>query len=349
MKRILFPMLSVVLLASACSGVFPFSAPAVQPAAVSELPQPSPTVKSTAIPTFTPRPEVIPSPTFTPPVTPIDPIYRIEFGPDGTYTDVIDSIPTGESRVYSVSAAQGQVMSISSFPQVPDGSWGYLSMKITGTNGVSLCPLAADQECTFWRGELPASQEYFVTLTANGEIPEFSMRIAINPPGKSVQYFEYRDLSAGISMIYPDAFAPAVAVTANNKLPPQLSLHYIESAQYEQTNLSEVYLILGSSAEAQAVAACADANAVGGAMEVPMGTRTVNGLEYTHFSAEGAGAGNYYLQEIFRAAKNGRCYEVIYFIHYTNIGNYPPGVVTEFDQQAILDALDGIFETLKVK
>lgn len=349
MKKIILPVLAVVFLMGACGRLSPAVSPLAQPAAEDGSAQPTPTIKFTPIPTFTPQPNVPPSPTFTPPVTPIDPIYRIEFGPNATYTDVIDTIPSGESRVYSVQAMKGQILSISAFPQVPDGGWGYLSMRIIGENGVTFCPQAEEQECMFWRGTLPVTQDYFVTLTANGDMPEFIMRIAINPPGKSVQYFDYKNEDHGISLTYPDSFAPSMPVVANNKIQPQLSLHYIESSMYDKTNLSEVYLLAGASADAAVVSACTDANPTGGALEVPLGSRTVNGVEYAHFSAEGAGAGNYYLQDVYRAVRNGRCYEVIYFVHYTNIGNYPPGVVTEFDQEAVLAALDGVFETLRIK
>jgi hypothetical protein len=43
------------------------------------------------------------------------------------------------------------------------------------------------------------------------------------------------------------------------------------------------------------------------------------------------------------------CYEVIYFIHYTNIGNYTPGTVTEYDSAALMKKLNNVLATFTIK
>ncbi len=93
----------------------------------------------------------------------------IQFQANGTYADITDSIAVGSSKTYSINAMKGQIMSISILPQIPDGSWGYIPMKIKGADGSVLCPQLPDTECMFWRGVLPSSQDYFVTLTPDSD------------------------------------------------------------------------------------------------------------------------------------------------------------------------------------
>jgi hypothetical protein len=273
----------------------------------------------------------------------------IRFAANGTYTDITDSIALGSSKTYSLNAMKGQIMSISILPQIPDGSWGYIPMQIKGADGSVLCPQSADSECMFWRGALPSSQDYFITLTPNGDVPHFVMRVAINPPGKDFQYFQYHNPSTGLSLTYPDTFAPAIPVVGNYKITPELTLHLIDSKAYDKTNLGEVYLFLSSASDAQTVATCTDPNQSGGGPEQVIGNEVVNGYTFVHSTSDGAGAGNYYHQEIYRMVNQSVCYEVIYFIHSTNIGNYPPGTVTEFDNNALMQKLSSVFSTFTIK
>jgi hypothetical protein len=330
------------------------------PAAVNKQ---TPKIENTALPTEHAQNTVIPSPTaeaqatvqqdfglttFTPaPLVP-GPPNVIKFPPNGTYLDLTDNIAFGTSKAYSVNAMKGQIMSISILPNIPDGSWGYVPMQIKGADGTVLCPLPTDYECLFWRGELPSSQDYFVTLTPNGDVPQFVMRVAINPPGKDAQYFQYSNPVNGVSLTYPDIFTPALPVAGNYKSQPEFTLHFIDIATYQKTNLSDVYIFFSSTSDSQIVATCTEPNQAGGGPEPVVGNEVVNGITYVHSTSDGAGAGNYYQQEIYRTVKEGVCHEVIYFIHYTNIGNYPPGTVTEFDRDVIMQYFLDVFETFTI-
>lgn len=339
------------LLVSACTA--PASAPA-QTSVIENTALPTEPVQFTPIPSFTAEVQAAvqsteDSPTFTPTAVLPGQSNVIQFKANGTYTDITDTIATGSSKTYSINAMKGQIMSISIFPQVPEGGWGYIPMQFKGADGSILCPQLADSECMFWRGVLPSSQDYFVTLTPNGDVPKFVMRVAINPPGKDAQYFQYNNPETGVSLTYPDTFAPAIPVVGNFKTDPDLTLHFIDSKVYDKTNLSEVYLFISSTSDSQVVATCTESNQNGGSQEQVIGNEVVNGFTFVHSTSEGAGAGNYYQQEIYRMADLNVCYEVIYFIHYTNIGHYPPGTVTEFDSDALMQKLYGIFSTFTIK
>ncbi len=345
MKKII-PILLLSLL-TACA------AP-TQPSAVDNVTLPTETVQFTPIPTFTETVQTLVQPaaelpTSTLPAVNVGTSNVIQFNTNGTYADVTDVIPLGSSKTYSVNAMKGQIMSISILPQAPEGDWGYLSIKISAADGSLLCPQAPDTECLFWRGGLPSSQDYFVTLTPNGNVPQFIMRVAINPPGKDVQYFQYNSPATGASLTYPDTFAPALSVYGNYKTNPELALHLIDSKTYEKTNLSGAYIFISSTSDAQVVATCTEPNQSGGGAEQIVGSEVINGFTFTHSTSDGAGAGNYYQQEIYRMVNKNICYEVIFFIHSTNAGNYDPGTVTEFDRDALIQRFSSILNTFTVK
>ena len=74
-----------------------------------------------------------------------------------------------------------------------------------------------------------------------------------------------------------------------------------------------------------------------------------NGVEYSFASTTGAAAGNYYEEMIWAFPGANPCIALRYLIHSTNIQNYPPGVVREFDKTALLDQFDDIRHSLTLK
>ncbi len=332
---------------AACSSPLPVP---IQTTVIENTALPAESVQFTPIPTFTAEVQPTASfPTFTPPTALPGQPNVIQFAANGTYADITDAIAFGSSKTYSINAMKGQIMSISVLPQIPDGGWGYIPMQIKGADGSILCPQSADSDCMFWRGVLPSSQDYYVTLTPNGDVPKFVMRVAINPPGKDAQYFPYNNPVTGLSLTYPDTFAPAIPVVGNYKIIPELALHLIDAGAYDKTNLSEVYLFISSTSDTQVVTTCTEPNQNGGGPEQVVGNEVVNGYTFVHSTSAGVGAGNIYEQEIYRMVNKNICYEVTYFIHSTNIGNYPPGIVTEFDRNAITQKLYSVFSTFTIK
>jgi hypothetical protein len=107
--------------------------------------------------------------------------------------------------------------------------------------------------------------------------------------------------------------------------------------------------VFGSSTDAPVVSTCTEPNQSGGGLEVLNGNVTFNGYNFAYSTASDAGAGNIYNQHIYRTLDHGICYEVIYFIHYSNIGNYSPGVVKEFDLNALLQKFNEILSTIQLK
>jgi hypothetical protein len=259
---------------------------------------------------------------------------------------IAGNIAEGASQLYSLSAFQGQMMSVSILPKKPELQ-NTFQLQITGRDGAILCP-QKDEACSFWRGVLPSTQEYLIKVKAqvNGA---FDMRVAIDPPGTLSQTFNYADPEGRFTLSYSDEFTPAYYNGGEiTKIAPAFSLQDIDTQQFTSTNLGEVYFLLGVSDDAQDVSTCAEPASLGGPENV-LGETTVNGLNFTKSEATGVGAGNVYEQVYYRTVYNGSCYEVTYFVHYGNIGNYPPGMVNEFDRTALYQQLDEILASLILK
>lgn len=319
---------------------------------VIETPQPS----ETAVPvpaTSTPDNSATPPPLSTQTLLPTESsvvsifpppeILPIVFPPNGTAQIVVGSVPNGASQTYSLNASMGQVMAVSILPEDP-ALQGSFDLEIKGRDGSVLCPENNDV-CLFWRGVLPSSQEYLIKITSHvGGV--FKMRVAINPPGNANQYFDYADPQGRYTLSYSDEFAPMHYMGAQAfKFTPEFALQYIDTKQYVRTNLSEAYFLVGSGTDPQAVSTCTQPDPLGGP-EDDLGGVTINGIQLTKSAFTGAAAGNTYGQIFHRALHDGVCYEVTYFIHDTNMGNYEPGAVTEYDREGLLRKLDEILSTL---
>jgi hypothetical protein len=298
--------------------------------------------------------DVFPTAAFTPaiPSTPIQQvgsIYPIQFPPNGTYVDIADSLSAGSSKTYSINASQGQIMSIS-FHLSPFTSWTVIPLKIVGADGTILCPAQVNESCYFWRGVLPSTQEYLVTLMPNADVSDFTMRVAINSPGTTSQSFSYTSNDGRVSFSYTDEFAPVLFPELYmTKFTPELALQFIDTKSFYKTNLSEAYFLFGVSNAPGDVESCTQPLAASGP-ETVTGEVTIHGIPFTRSEGSGVGAGNIYEQTYYRTAYQGSCYEVTFFVHSTNVGNYAPDAgIQEFNRAALTHKFEAILSTLGLK
>lgn len=73
---------------------------------------------------------------------------------------------------------------------------------------------------------------------------------------------------------------------------------------------------------------------------------TIDGVTRSVAHRVDAAVGNRYEETVFAIPGTSPCIAVRYFIHWTIIENYPPGAVTAFDRQALIDRFDAMRETL---
>ncbi len=77
-------------------------------------------------------------------------------------------------------------------------------------------------------------------------------------------------------------------------------------------------------------------------------TAILNGVEYSIATTSGAGAGNFYEEQVFARTDTNPCLAVRYFIHSTNFQNYPEGTVVEFNKDTLLQDFDKIRDSLTI-
>lgn len=75
-------------------------------------------------------------------------------------------------------------------------------------------------------------------------------------------------------------------------------------------------------------------------------TVTDNGRDYSFASTNGAAAGNRYEEKVWAIPGTNPCLAIRYFIHSTNIANYPVGTVSEFDYNSLISQFDKIRQSL---
>ena len=276
-------------------------------------------------------------------------ITPIHFPPNGTYMDVSDSLRYGMSKTYSVAASKGQVMSVS-VKQSMQGESTVIPMQITGADGTMLCPTQAGSLCLSWRGTLPSTQEYLISLAPVIDVQDYALRVAINPPGVKTQSIQYISPITGSSFYYTDEFAPVRNGLAQfTKSEPEVVLSYIDTQSYTGTNLAEAYFLFSSSDNPAIVQNCTQPASLGGIEEL-VGTVEINGTTFVHTRGTGAAAGNLYEQGIYRTERTGRCYEAVYLIHSFNASSFlPQTVIAEYDRAALIQKFESIVSTLVIK
>ena len=323
------------------------ASPTTEPAIVTFTPYvPGPEVRSPTPPPF-PTSTFAPTPTDTP--VPVDAgTIPIHFAPNGTYMDVMDGISYGTSKTYSVAASKGQVMSVS-VKQGTEGEWVVIAIQITGADGTVLCPIKADAGCASWRGALPSTQTYFIKLTPAADVPNFTLRVAIDPPGTKTQSFQYVSPITGTSFSYTDEFAPVRnSIAQFTKSEAEIVLAYIDTQAYTGTNLAGAYFVYGSSTEPAIVQNCTQPVSLG-VYEQVVGTVDINGIPFVHSEGSGAATGNFYEQGIYRTERGGTCYEAVYIIHSFSTGAFLPTVIAEYDRAALVQKFEAIVSTLVIK
>jgi hypothetical protein len=78
----------------------------------------------------------------------------------------------------------------------------------------------------------------------------------------------------------------------------------------------------------------------------PQTLTDTNGVEYSVATSSGAAAGNLYEETVYALTGSSPCTAVRYWIHSSNIANYTPGTVQEFNRDALLSAFDTIRRSL---
>jgi len=334
-----FAILVLALSVLACNlGSSSQTVPEVLPSPTLEAPPATETPPPVAV---TPQPVPLPTETSTPIPPPTNSLLtdenRIKFASGGTWVEVGTHLEENKEIRYVLSAMEGQVMSVS-----VRQSWPF-TVEVTSPSGPLTDP---GVEHPFWRGILPATGDYTIIVKtyATGD---FTLRVAVNPPGVAYQYFDYTAPRHLYTLRYSDEFVPLENVPAGDfKGTPELVLGLIRPDFISPvTNLVEAYFLFSVMDDAQTVNTCTQPLPQ---LESVTGQETINGYVFTQSEAFGVAAGNNYDQTIYRTVYNNICYEAVFYMHSGNIGNYAPGAVIEFDRNELVQKLEGILATFTV-
>ena len=197
----------------------------------------------------------------------------------------------------------------------------------------------ADESFIFWGKGNTAFVQQGDTQTYTGCIAQSSKR-----PGEQ-SWKAYASSSLGFSILYPQNYTVDTSYVYQ-ALGPGKDIKGVKftipASMAVGTNLSSDSGV--SVEEATSTAACSASLFVSAGTKVH--TMTENGTDYSVASTSDAGAGNLYSEVVYALPGTNPCTAVRYFIHSTQIGNYPAGTRTAFDQTALLAQFDQIRRTL---
>jgi hypothetical protein len=77
-------------------------------------------------------------------------------------------------------------------------------------------------------------------------------------------------------------------------------------------------------------------------------TEQAGGITWSVEHGTDAGAGNFYDETVYAVQGTQSCLAIRYFIHSTNISDYPPGSVREFDKAQLLATFDRMRASFRI-
>lgn len=154
----------------------------------------------------------------------------------------------------------------------------------------------------------------------------------------------YANQTYGFQFAYPENFEFVTPTYPN--LQDKIVQLQTKANAYPNTNFNDAAF----SASAQFAKTLQDCLALSLPESANKGFNTktsINGVDFYMNKGAGAAAGNIYDQTVYRTLKGQNCIELSETIHTGNIGNYPPGQVTEVDKGQIQNQLDSILQSFK--
>ena len=152
------------------------------------------------------------------------------------------------------------------------------------------------------------TQQYSTTTFSLQYPPDYALNEAY-----AYDQFGPKKLIHGISLVIPAAMATGTTLSADT---------YLSVEQLPRAKKCTGDIFISADVKTQTV--------------------TEGGIDYSLATTSGAAAGNRYEELVYALATSSPCTAVRYYIHSTDIGNYPAGTVREFDRITLIDAFDTI-------
>ncbi len=197
----------------------------------------------------------------------------------------------------------------------------------------------ADESFIFWgKGNTAFVQE------GADQDQTYTGCILVAPDASNTLPQIYATSTLGISIRMPNGYTPAAYTY--QALGPKKGIggvkFTIPASEATGTNLSsDTYL---SVEELPNSSTCLASEFLGAGAKAS--TFSDDGVDYSVATSSDAGAGNLYNEAVFSIPGSNPCTAVRYFIHSTQLANYPSGTVTQFDNAALINEFDAIRRTL---
>jgi hypothetical protein len=346
-SRILFLFAASLLIACALD-VSESKPQPIRPIMVDEIPitTTKPGITSTAAPSSTPTASATHSPSPQPSATSspapsatqaqAPETQRITFAPEAVSAHVEGKLDV--ERTYLLNARGGQIMTLYLDADALDTDF-----EVRGADGVLLFKKDSIFQ-PFWRGTLPRSQDYQITLQPVSYGKPFRLSITVNPRGVPTTWTTYELGDLGLWVDVPDDFALQLesSMYSFTWLPELLSLNYVDNQAWVRTNLREVGLTFGAIPELEA---CLQPHPA----EIASEELVLDGIRYRVGVIESAGGGERSLFRQYRSADLGVCFELTSKINYTSMAIFA-GMdvdIESYDAQALEARIHAILRTLR--
>lgn len=236
----------------------------------------------------------------------------------------------------------------STTPPAPSGSVALVlsdsrSLSLMQTiSGSGIRYANADESLIFWS----KGNTSFITEKGAGQPQTFANCIAVSNIEGQQSWETLASSTLGYSVRYPQGYT-VTAPYAYEALGPGKTIYgtklTIPASMAAGTNLSnDSYISIETLPKAKTCTADIF-------LDTQIGSTTEiadNGTTYSMAKGGGAGAGNLYNEYVYAIPGTSPCLAVRYFIHSTQLANYPAGTVAAFNQQALVNEFDGIRRSL---
>jgi hypothetical protein len=221
----------------------------------------------------------------------------------------------------------------------------FFILAVVAASSVSLYFMSDDAKCRVagirCGGSQPAENACLAGATECNDTPQTNQPLI---------YKSFKEDAYGVSFEYPDSMA---AVSANDNSGLYVPQYFKQSGgkvlasfawpqtEFANTNFSQASVTVAANENASTLADC---NQIAGEGQTSTGVK--DGMFY-RYETSGAAAGTMSKAKVYHVLRDNVCIEVSLLVMNTDIGNYEPGAVTEFDSDKVWEALNHAVMTFK--
>lgn len=302
----------------------------------------TPTATPEQIPTTTLTPFVTPTqiPTLTPEPDPFALAEPILYDIDKEiWVNIEGTIENGEPTFFTFSGVERQQIYVYfQYPSIVGGGW-IAETKISDKNGDLIEP-DSTTDMGGWRGQLPSTQDYLISLIPiDDQKVEFILQFINIPPRHESGYFTYFDEQNGFEITYSqDDFKPYI----NEGLDDVFSVTMDADKYFKDTILQLSHVVISVEPHFPNVK-CSELLS-----ESYYSTKeTINGISFEKFDLHDAATGTEAELLFFITAHNDRCYTIFVKTLYVRMDKFPDTDKKDFSRSLLYTKVYRLLNTFR--